>query len=75
MKCVLLSTRHIICKTKLYVNAIINVSSAKKKRVVPEQNDKKYTQITVAWNPHVYYYFDCSKVFGNATIIKQNTII
>ena len=49
--------KHTLCKTKLYINAIINVSSAKSNRTkrveFQKQNDKNYPQITVAWNSHV----------------------
>ena len=44
--------KHTLCKTKLYINAIINVSSAKNNRTkrveFQKQNDKNYPQITVA---------------------------
>ena len=53
-----LLAKHTLCKTKLYINAIINVSSAKNNRMkrveFQKQNDKNYPQITVAWNSHVH---------------------
>ena len=53
MLCVLqFLAKHTLCKTKLYINAIINVSSAKNNRTkrveFQKQNDKNYPQITVA---------------------------